>query len=55
MYRPYWDYPEIDEWDDEAREERPIVIVGGGFCFPRQGFCSPRRSFCAPEHPCFPI
>lgn len=55
MYRPYWDYPEIDEWDDEERDKRPVVVVGG-FCYPRQGFCYPRREErCYPYNPCFPI
>ncbi len=54
MYRPYWDYPEIDEWDDEERDKRPVVVVGG-FCYPRQGFCYPRQGFCYPHQGfCFP-
>jgi hypothetical protein len=54
MRRPYnWDYPEIDDWDEEARDERQLFIgagFGGGFgCRPRFGFggfgCRPRFGF----------
>jgi hypothetical protein len=55
MRRSYWDYPEIDEWDDEARDDRQIIIGAGfGFgCFPRR-FCFPRQFFCFPRRFCFP-
>ncbi len=56
MRRPYWDYPEIDEWD-EGRDDRQLIIGAGfGFgCFPRR-FCFPRQSFfgCFPRRFCFP-
>ncbi|MDT8900667.1 hypothetical protein [Anaeroselena agilis] len=60
MRRPVWDYPEIDDWDDDfARDDRQIVIGAGfgfGFgCYPRR-FCFPRQGFfgCFPRRFCFP-
>lgn len=55
MRRPYnWDYPEIEEWEDFAKRDRPIYIGGFG-CRPRFGFgygfgfggfgCRPRFGF----------
>ena len=69
MRRPVWDYPEIDEWDDDPSRDDRQLIIGAGFgfgfgcyprrfCFPRQGFffgCYPRQFGCFPRRPCFPV
>ncbi|SDD60649.1 hypothetical protein [Sporomusa acidovorans] len=65
--RPYWEEPEIDDWDDDeedweeesgARSDRqvlPFVIglgLGLGFgCRPRR-YCYPRD--CYPRYYCYP-
>ena len=58
--RPYWEEPEIEDWDDdddddESRSDRqilPFVLgfgVGASFgCFPRR-FCFPRNFGCRPR------
>ena len=65
MRRPVWDYPEIDEWDDDSARDDRQLFIGAGFgtgfgtgfgfgCFPRR-FCFPRQGFCFPRQGfCFP-
>lgn len=65
--RPYWEEPEIEEWDDteadwdeEARSSRQVLPfiaglgLGFGFgCYPRR-HCYPRRD-CYPRRYCYPL
>ncbi|MDF2875832.1 MAG: hypothetical protein K0R22_2515 [Sporomusa sp.] len=66
---PYWEEPDIEEWDDDEdewedeakirndRQLLPFILglgLGFGFgCFPRRN-CYPRDYGCRPRRHCYP-